>query len=180
MAQLEIIVAPDPRLKVKSKSVKNVDDDVRALMDDLLDTMYAASNGVGLAAPQIGVAKRVLVIDMARGEEAPQPLCIANPEIIWTSDETIVNEEGCLSVPEYYAEVKRSAAVKVRYLDYENEIREMEADDFLAICIQHEIDHLDGILFVDHLSALKRNIVLRKMAKVKKQLTESEAKVPTL
>ena len=175
MATLDIIIAPDPRLKVKSTPVEKVDDEVRRLMDDLLETMYAADNGVGLAAPQVDVAKRVLVFDLSRGEETPDPMCIANPEIIWSSEELVSAEEGCLSVPEYYAEVVRPTAVRVRYLDRDNEVREMDTEGFPAICIQHEMDHLDGILFIDHLTAMKRNIILRKLTKTRKRTTAKAA-----
>jgi len=168
MALLPIIVAPDPRLKAKCRPVDKVDADIRRLMDDMLETMYAA-NGIGLAAPQVGVSKRIIVVDVAHGEEKPQPLCMANPEIVWLADDDETHEEGCLSLPEQYSEVARPAAVRVRYLDHENEIREIEADGILAVCIQHEMDHLDGILFVDHISALKRNMILRKLTKLKKQ-----------
>jgi peptide deformylase len=167
MAVLPIIVAPDPRLKRVAEPVKKVDAEVRRLMDDMLETMYKAP-GIGLAAPQVGVLKRVIVIDLAHDDEKPQPLRMANPELIWVSDEDAVYNEGCLSLPEHYADVTRPAAIKVRYIDHENEIREMEADGLLATCIQHEMDHLEGILFVDHLTALKRNIILRKLLKAKK------------
>jgi peptide deformylase len=167
MAVLPIIVAPDPRLKRIAEPVRQVDAEMRRLMDDMLETMYKAP-GIGLAAPQVGVLKRVIVIDLAREDEKPQPLRMANPELIWVSDEDAVYNEGCLSLPEHYADVTRPAAIKVRYLDHENEIREMEADGLLATCIQHEMDHLEGILFVDHLTALKRNIILRKLLKAKK------------
>ncbi len=174
MALLEILTAPDPRLKKKAAPVDQVDDEIRRLMDDMLETMYDAP-GIGLAAPQVGVSKRVLVIDLAREGEEPQPLQIANPEIVWVSDEDATYEEGCLSVPDHYGEVVRPAAVKVRCLDRENEIREIEADGLLATCLQHEIDHLDGILFVDHLSALKRNMILRKLLKEKKAKAKEDA-----
>jgi peptide deformylase len=167
MAILTILTAPDPRLKVVSKPVAKVDDSIRRLMDDMLETMYA-SQGIGLAAPQVGVAKQVIVMDLARGEESPNPIKLANPEIVWRSEEEVVCEEGCLSVPDQYSEVLRPKAVKVRYLDYQNEIREMDADGYLATCIQHEIDHLNGVLFIDRLSSLKRNIILRKLNKVRK------------
>jgi peptide deformylase len=167
MAVLPIIVAPDPRLKQVAKPVDKVDAEVRRLMDDMLETMYKAP-GIGLAAPQVGVLKRVIVIDIAREDEKPQPLRMANPELIAVSDEDAVYNEGCLSLPEHYADVTRPAAIKVRYLDHENEIRELEADGLLATCVQHEMDHLDGILFVDHLTALKRNMILRKLLKAKK------------
>ena len=167
MALLPIITAPDPRLKIKAKPVAQVDAKVRRLMDDMLETMYHAI-GIGLAAPQVGAAQRVLVIDAAREGEKPQPMRITNPEILWRSEETILANEGCLSLPEHYADVTRPNAIKVRYLDYEGEIRELAAEGLLATCIQHEMDHLDGVLFVDHLSALKRSIILRKLVKARK------------
>jgi peptide deformylase len=167
MAKLEIITAPDPRLKAKALPVAKVDATVRRLMDDMLETMYG-SIGVGLAAPQVGVAQRVIVVDVAREGEKPKPMRIANPEILWRSEEKTVANEGCLSVPEHYADVTRAAEIRFRYLDEENEIREIEAKGLLATCIQHEIDHLDGVLFVDHISALKRGMILRKLAKAKR------------
>jgi peptide deformylase len=167
MSLLSIITAPDPRLKIKAKPVEKVDAKVRRLMDDMIETMYHAI-GIGLAAPQVGAAQRVIVVDVAREGEKPQPLRIANPEIIWRSEEIITANEGCLSLPEHYADVERPAAIRLRYLDHENEIRELEAKGLLATCLQHEIDHLDGVLFVDHISTLKRGIILRKLAKTKK------------
>ncbi len=167
MALLSIITAPDPRLKVKSRPVERVDASLRRLMDDMLETMYAAP-GIGLAAPQVGVTKRVLVLDVAREGEAPAPLRMANPEVIWTSEEIASMEEGCLSLPDEYAPVARPARCRVRYLDHENELREIEADGLLAACIQHEIDHLEGVLFVDHISTLKRGIILRRLQKARK------------
>jgi peptide deformylase len=167
MAKLPIIVAPDPRLKVKCRPVARVDAKVAKLMDDMLETMYAAP-GIGLAAPQVGVAQRVIVLDVARDNEKPSPLRMANPELVWVSDDDAVFSEGCLSLPEHYADVTRPARIRVRYLDHENEIRELAAEGTLATCIQHEMDHLDGVLFVDHLTALKRNIILRKLVKAKK------------
>ena len=167
MAKLEIITAPDPRLKLKAKRVEKVDAEVRRLMDDMLDTMYG-SIGVGLAAPQVGVARRVIVIDVAREGEKARPMRMANPEILWRSEEKTVANEGCLSLPEHYADVSRAAEIRFRYLDEENEIREMEATGLLATCVQHEIDHLDGLLFVDHVSALKRGMILRKLQKAKR------------
>jgi peptide deformylase len=167
MALMPIIVAPDPRLKRKSKPVAKVDERVRKLMADMLDTMYE-SNGIGLSAPQVGVLERVIVVDCAREGEKRQPVKIANPEIVWESDETVVCSEGCLSLPEQYADVERPVAIRLRYLDEQNEIRELEARGLLATCIQHEIDHLDGVLFVDHISALKRSIILRKLTKTKR------------
>ncbi len=168
MSILPIITAPDPRLKLKAKPVKAVDDDIRRLMDDMLETMYLAP-GIGLAAPQVGVVKRVLVLDVAGEGEKPAPLKMANPEILWRSEELATYSEGCLSLPEHYADVTRPAEIKVRYLDYQNEIRELNAKGLLATVIQHEMDHLEGTLFVDHISALKRSIILRKLAKAKRQ-----------
>ena len=170
MALLPIITAPDPRLKIKAKPVAQVDAQVRRLMDDMVETMYHAI-GIGLAAPQVGAAQRVLVVDVAREGEKPSPMRIANPEIVWRSDETTTGNEGCLSLPEHYADVERPAAIRLRYLDHENEIREIEARGLLATCLQHEIDHLDGVLFVDHISTLKRGIILRKLAKTKRSRT---------
>ena len=172
MALLPIITAPDPRLKIKAKPVAQVDARVRRLMDDMLETMYH-SIGIGLAAPQVGATERVLVIDVAREGEPPQPMRIANPEILWRSETVMTANEGCLSLPEHYAEVERPAEIRLRYLDHENEIREMAAQGLLATVIQHEMDHLQGVLFVDHISPLKRNIILRKLAK-SKRLAEPE------
>jgi peptide deformylase len=167
MAILPIITAPDSRLKIKALPIAAVDDKVRRLMDDMLATMRQAI-GVGLAAPQVGVAKRVIVLDVAREGEKPQPMMLANPEILWRSPELTTGSEGCLSLPEHYAEVTRPEKIRLRYLDYQNEIREIEASGLLATCVQHEIDHLDGILFVDHISMVKRGMILRKLAKSKR------------
>lgn len=167
MAKLPIITAPDPRLKRRAKPVEKVDARIRRLMDDMLETMYAAP-GIGLAAPQVGVLERVIVVDVAAQGEPPQPLCLANPEVLWSSEEEAVYDEGCLSLPEQFAEVARPSRVRLRYLDREGEIRELEAEGLLATCIQHEIDHLEGTLFVDHLSTLKRNMILRKLVKARK------------
>jgi peptide deformylase len=167
MALLPILVAPDPRLKKIAKPVAAVDTTVRKLMDDMLETMYRAP-GIGLAAPQVGVLQRVIVLDLAHEGEKPQSLRMANPELVWVSDDDAAYNEGCLSVPDHYADVVRPAAIKVRYLDQDNQARELEAEGLLATCIQHEIDHLDGILFIDHISALKRNVILRKLLKAKK------------
>ena len=174
MAILPVLTAPDPRLKVKSKPVERVDSEIRRLMDDMLETMYSAP-GIGLAAPQVGVAKRVIVVDLSGPEEGPKALRIANPEILWLSEDTATYEEGCLSVPDFYADVTRPARARFRYLDHDNEIREIDAEGLLATCIQHEIDHLDGILFIDHLSALKRSIVLRKLSKARKAAAAAPA-----
>ena len=167
MAVLPIITAPDPRLKVTCEPVAKVDSAIAKLMDDMLDTMYLAP-GIGLAAPQVGVTKRVLVVDVAPKDAPRDPIRMANPEILWRSEEMEIYEEGCLSLPEQYADVERPAKIRVRYLDEKGETQEREAEGLLATCIQHEMDHLDGIIFVDHLSALKRKMILRKLAKQKK------------
>ncbi|MBK8159483.1 MAG: peptide deformylase [Rhodospirillaceae bacterium] len=167
MAQLPILVAPDPRLAKKSLPVAEVDAEIRQLMDDMLETMYVAP-GIGLAAPQVGVLKRVIVLDLAGDDEAPAPLKMANPEIVWVSDDDAEYNEGCLSVPEHYADVVRPASCVVKYLDENNVQREITAEGLLSTCVQHEIDHLDGVLFIDHLTSLKRNIILRKLVKAKK------------
>jgi peptide deformylase len=168
MAILPVITAPDPRLKAVCKAVDKVDRTVRKLMDDMLDTMYEAP-GIGLAAPQVGQPLRVIVVDISKEDEQRQPYRMANPEVLWTSDDRFTYEEGCLSLPDQYSEVTRPKTVRVRYLDEQNEIREIEASELLATCIQHEIDHLDGILFVDHISRLKRDVILRKLAKARRQ-----------
>ena len=167
MALLDIIVAPDPRLKRKCAPVATVDAATAKLMADMLATMYAAP-GVGLAAPQVGVVKRIIVADPARDGEPPQPLKMANPEIVWASAETALHEEGCLSLPQEYEMVTRPEKIRVRYIDEHNAAQEREADGFLAVVIQHEMDHLDGVLFVDHISTVKRSIILRRLTKQKK------------
>jgi peptide deformylase len=174
MALREIITVPHPLLKKVSEPVERVDDELRALMDDMLETMYAAP-GIGLAAVQVGVAKRVIVMDLAREGEDPQPRYFANPEIVWESDDIAVREEGCLSVPDVYDEVERPARVRMRYLNYQGEQIEEEAEGLLAVCIQHELDHLNGVLFIDHLSRLKRD---RAVAKVKKAAKDGTPKKP--
>ncbi|MGH7024608.1 MAG: peptide deformylase [Caulobacteraceae bacterium] len=157
-------------LKKVSTPVEAVDADLRALMDDMLETMYAAP-GIGLAAIQVGVPKRVLVMDLARDEAPKAPRYFVNPEIVWASDETVPYEEGCLSVPEVYDEVERAAKVRLRYLSYDGEPVEEEAEGLFAVCIQHEIDHLNGVLFIDHLSRLKRQ---RAVARVRKAARAEE------
>ena len=167
MALLPILIAPDKRLKTACAPVERVDERVRRLMDDMLETMYAAP-GIGLAAPQVGILQRVVVMDLAGKDEEPQPMRLANPEVLWSSDDLVVMNEGCLSLPEIYVDVPRAAAVRVRYLDEQGERRQIEADGMLARCVQHEIDHLDGVLHVDYLSALKRNMILRRLEKQRK------------
>ena len=168
MALLPILTAPDPRLKKKSLPVDTVDAGVRQLMDDMLETMYDAP-GIGLAAPQVGVLKRVIVLDIDREDTKTGPLFMANPEIVAASDEDVSYEEGCLSVPDHYSDVVRPATVTVRYLDRDGKQQELACDGLLATCVQHEIDHLDGVLFIDHISALKRNMILRKLLKARKE-----------
>ena len=172
MAVLPIIVAPDPRLKVVSEPVSVVDDGIRALLDDMLASMYDAV-GIGLAAIQVGVNKRIVVIDVVndKGEQG-NPVFLINPEIVWTSDDDRVHEEGCLSLPEHYAEVVRPDEVRVTYLDRDGEAQELHAAGILSTCIQHELDHLEGILFVDHISSMRRNMILRKLVKARKQAAE--------
>ncbi|MEO1018631.1 MAG: peptide deformylase, partial [Pseudomonadota bacterium] len=162
MARLEILQAPHPTLKSVARPVAQVDDAVRALMNDMLETMYAAP-GIGLAAPQIGVLHRVVVIDIGRDEDARDPFRFVNPEITWRSEEEETAEEGCLSLPEQFADVTRAKAIKLRYLDEAGEPKELEAEDMMARCIQHEVDHLNGVLIVDHISALKRRMILKKL-----------------
>lgn len=167
MTILPIVWAPDPILKAKCDRVAEVDDEVRRLMDDMLETMYDAP-GVGLAAPQVGVKRRVIVVDCSKADEEPRPMRMVNPEIFTVALEEAVNEEGCLSLPGHYADVSRPAEAKVRYLDETGTSRQIEADGLLATCIQHEIDHINGILFVDHISSLKRNMILKKMVRAKR------------
>lgn len=169
MSIREIITVPDPRLREVCQRVEQVDDEIRALLDDMLETMYDAP-GIGLAAIQIGVAKRCLVMDISGRdeddeEESRSPLYMVNPEIVWTSDEVAEFEEGCLSVPDYYESVERPERCTVRYLDYEGNARELECEGMLATCVQHEIDHLNGALFIDHISKLKRDRIIRKFTK---------------
>jgi len=168
MAILPIFTAPDPVLKQKARRVDTVDERVVTLMNDMLETMYKAP-GIGLAAPQVGVSDRIIVMDIGKTEEDRQPIRMINPEIIWASEEENVYEEGCLSVPEHYAKVVRPRQVRVRYHDETFAKIELDADGLLATVIQHEIDHLDGVLFIDHLSSLKRHMILRKMVKLRKE-----------
>lgn len=168
---LDIRIVPDPMLKAKARPVTRADTDtVRALVPRMFATMYRAP-GIGLAAPQIGTPLRLAVVDLMK-DDKPTPITLINPEVVATSEETATREEGCLSLPGMYADITRPARVKVRYLDQEGTRKEIEADGLLAACLQHEIDHLDGILFVDHLSSLKRNMILRRLAKEMRQKRE--------
>jgi peptide deformylase len=174
MAVRDIVKLPDKRLRLVSEPVKRIDADIRKLIEDLFETMYDAP-GIGLAAIQIGVPKRVITMDLSKKEDNHQPQVFINPEIMWTSDETAKYEEGCLSIPDYYEEVERPAQVKVKYLDRDGKAREIEAKGLLATCLQHEIDHINGILFIDHLSKLKRDRVIKKFAKAAKTTKKLEA-----
>jgi peptide deformylase len=167
MALRDIIKLPDKRLRLRSEPVKRIDADIRALVDDMFQTMYAAP-GIGLAAIQVGVAKRVVTMDLSKKDEAQKPQVFINPEIVWASEERSIHEEGCLSIPEYYEEVERPNAVRVKYLDLAGEAHEIAANGLFATCIQHEIDHINGVLFIDHISKLKRDRVIRKFAKAAK------------
>lgn len=164
MAVRPIITLPDTMLRQKSEAVVAVDASIRAVLDDMIETMYDAP-GIGLAGVQVGVTKRLVVLDVARKEDSPQPMFLVNPEIVSLSEDHIVYEEGCLSIPDYYEEVERPERVRIRFRDRDGAECEMEADGLLAIAIQHEIDHLDGVLFIDHISRLKRERVVKKFAK---------------
>lgn len=162
-----LVILPDPILRQVSTPVERIDDDVRRLADDMLETMYDAP-GIGLAAIQIGVPLRMLVIDLAKEDQPKEPHVIINPRVLAHGDGTSVYEEGCLSIPEYYAEVERPETVTVSYLDRDGKERSIEADGLMATCLQHEIDHLNGVLFIDHISKLKRDMVVRKFRKLAK------------
>ncbi len=165
----KILTEPDPFLRQKSIKVENVNNEIRTLMDDMLETMYAAP-GIGLAAIQIGVPKRVIVIDIARGEEEKNPKYFVNPEIISNSNMEASYEEGCLSVPGQFAEISRPDKCKIKFLDYYGNEKVLETEGLLATCIQHEMDHLEGILFIDYLSKLKKDMIVKKLSKQKKSL----------
>ena len=168
MATRDIVILPDPRLRQISDAVTAFDGRLRALVEDMFETMYAAP-GIGLAAIQIGVPLRVVTMDLARKDDPPAPQVFINPQVVWSSEEKGIYEEGCLSIPDYYEEVERPAAVKVKYLDIEGKDHEIEADGLLATCLQHEIDHINGVLFIDYLSKLKRDMVMKKFKKAAKQ-----------
>jgi peptide deformylase len=168
MALRDIIILPDKRLRLVSEPAKKIDPELRLLVDDMFDTMYEAP-GIGLAAIQIGVPRRVIVMDLAKKDEPKEPRVIINPQLLWRSQERTIYEEGCLSIPEFYEEVERPAQVRVKYLDVTGAEQELEASGLLATCLQHEIDHLDGVLFIDHISKLKRDRVIKKFAKAAKR-----------
>jgi peptide deformylase len=173
MALRNIIKLPDPRLRLKSAPVRAVDEALRKLVEDMFETMYEAP-GIGLAAIQVGEPLRVVTMDLAKKDEPNDPKLFINPEVLWHSDETATHEEGCLSIPEYYEDVERPERVKVRYQDIDGRIHEIDAEGLLATCLQHEIDHLNGVLFIDHLSKLKRSMVIKKFAKAAKREAEEE------
>ena len=162
-----LIILPDPLLRQVSKPIERVDSDLQRLVDDMLETMYDAP-GIGLAAIQVGVPRRMLVIDVSREGEEKQPLVFINPEVVKSSDERSLYEEGCLSIPDYYAEVERPATIGVKFLDRDGKEQLIDADGLLATCLQHEIDHLNGVLFIDHISRLKREMVIKKFTKAAK------------
>ncbi len=162
-----ILIAPDPRLKAVSEPVARVDDEIKKLVDDMLESMYAAE-GIGLAAIQVGVPRRVLVMDLAQKEGRREPQAFINPRILWASDETTLVQEGCLSVPDIWEDVERPSRIRAEFLDRDGTLQAIDAEELLATCLQHEMDHLNGILFIDHLSKLKRSIALRKVQKAKR------------
>jgi peptide deformylase len=168
MAIREIIILPDKQLRLVSTPIEKVTSEVRKLADDMLETMYEAP-GIGLAGIQVAVPQRIVTMDLAKKDDEPQPRVFINPEILWSSEEISSYEEGCLSIPEYYEQVERPAKVRVRYTDLDGKVHEEEADGLFATCIQHEIDHLNGVLFVDYLSRLKRERVLKKFTKAAKR-----------
>ena len=165
----KIITIPNPILRKVSEPVKTVNKEIKKLLKDMLETMYEAP-GIGLAAVQVGVLKRIIVIDLSKDGQKKEPLFIVNPQITFKSDELISYEEGCLSIPNQFAEVKRPSSCKVNFLDYNGKKREMNADGLLATCIQHEVDHLNGVLFIDHLSKLKKDIIIKKTKKQRKEI----------
>ena len=165
----KILIEPDSLLRKKSDPLETVDDYARKLMDDMLETMYEAP-GIGLAAVQIGIPKRIIVIDISKDENKKKPLFLVNPEIVFKSKNTSVYEEGCLSLPGQFAEIERPAECHLKFIDYEGKQKELKAEGLLATCVQHEIDHLDGILFIDYLSKLKKTMIIKKLEKRKKTL----------
>jgi len=171
MSKRKIVIEPDPILRQKSETLEKVDDELRRLMDDMLETMYSAP-GIGLAAVQVGILKRLVVIDISKEKEKKNPLFLINPEIISKSKSTSIHEEGCLSLPGQFAEIERPAECQIKYIDYDGKKKEIKAKGLLSTCIQHEIDHLDGKLFIDYLSKLKKDMILKKLVKHKKELNK--------
>ena len=171
MSIRKIVIEPDPILRKKSESLEKVDDEIRKLLDDMLETMYAAP-GIGLAAVQLGILKRIIVIDISKDQEKKIPLFLINPEIISRSKKTSIYEEGCLSLPGHFAEIERPAECQVKFIDYDGKEKELVADGLLATCIQHEVDHLNGVLFIDYLSKLKKDMIVKKLIKQKKEINK--------
>ena len=171
MTNKKILIEPDPILRKKSSQLEKVDNEIRKLLDDMLETMYSAP-GIGLAAVQVGILKRLIVIDISKEKESKKPLFLINPEIIFKSKKTSTHEEGCLSIPGYFAEIERPAECHIKFLDYFGKKKELKADGLLATCIQHEIDHLNWILFIDYLSKLKKDMIIKKLVKNKKELNK--------
>jgi len=163
----KILTEPDPILRKKCEPLEKVDTETKKLMDDMLETMYAAP-GIGLAAIQVGILKRLVVIDISKGEEEKKPVFLINPQIIHRSEKTSIYEEGCLSLPGQFAEIERPAECTLKYIDYNGKEKELKADGLLATCVQHEVDHLNGILFIDYLSKLKKDMIIKKLVKQKK------------
>ena len=171
MSQRKIVIEPDPILRKKSESLEKVDDEIREFLDDMLETMYAAP-GIGLAAVQVGILKRIIVIDISKDKEKKDPLFLINPKIISRSKKTSVYEEGCLSLPCHFAEIERPAECQIKFVDYNGKEKELTANGLLATCIQHEVDHLNGVLFIDYLSKLKKDMIVKKLIKHKKELNK--------
>ena len=169
MTVQKILTEPDPILRKKSSPIANVDNDLRKMLKNMLETMYKAP-GIGLAAIQVGILKRAVVIDVSKEDEKKNPLFLINPEIIYRSNETSIYEEGCLSLPGQYAEIERPSKCQVKYIDFDGKARELKAEGLLSTCIQHEIDHLDGVLFIDYLSKLKKTMIIKKLSKQKQSL----------
>tara|TARA_Y100001958_G_C20955874_1_gene356608 strand:- start:125 stop:649 length:525 start_codon:yes stop_codon:yes gene_type:complete len=168
MSKRNLLIEPDPILRKKSETIGKIDNDLRKLLDDMLETMYSAP-GIGLAAVQVGILKRLVVIDISKEDEKKSPLFLINPVITFKSKNTSVHEEGCLSLPGYFAEIERPTECHINYLDYNGKERNLKADGLLSTCIQHEIDHLDGILFIDYLSKIKKDMIIKKLTKFKKE-----------
>ncbi len=171
MSKRKIVIEPDPILRKKSKTLEKVDDELRNLLDDMLETMYSAP-GIGLAAVQVGILKRLIVIDISKEKDKKNPLFFINPEIVTKSKTTSIYEEGCLSLPGHFAEIERPAECHVKYIDYNGKKKEIKASGLLSTCIQHEVDHLNGVLFIDYLSKLKRDMIVKKLVKQKKELNK--------
>tara|TARA_B100000945_G_scaffold267905_1_gene228193 strand:- start:225 stop:749 length:525 start_codon:yes stop_codon:yes gene_type:complete len=171
MSQKKIVIEPDPILRKESEPVEKVDDELRRLLDDMLETMYAAP-GIGLAAVQVGILKRLIVIDISKDKEKKEPLFLINPKIISKSKQTSIYEEGCLSLPGHFAEIERPAECQINFIDYNGKKKEIKANGLLSTCIQHEVDHLNGVLFIDYLSKLKKDMIIKKLVKHKKEFNK--------